>query len=227
MKRLLTYSMLGLVIFNAQACHASPPVAKLNYLPLGDSYTICEGATAAESWPQLLTNHLNAQGIDIALTDNPARTGYTTQNLIDRELPLLDKSSIDFVTICIGVNDWVQGVDSATFKKNLNYILDRVEKKIKNKKNILLITIPDFGVTPSGKFYGGGRNISEGLAAFNGIIQRTAQAHSLPVVDIFPVSKAMGTDTTLVARDGLHPSAKEYAIWETMILPEAVKLLKH
>jgi lysophospholipase L1-like esterase len=36
----------------------------------------------------------------------------------------------------------------------------------------------------------------------------------------------MKDDNSLVAADGLHPSAKEYAVWETMILPEAVKMLK-
>jgi len=36
----------------------------------------------------------------------------------------------------------------------------------------------------------------------------------------------MGKDNSLVAADGLHPSAKEYAIWETLIYPVALNLLK-
>jgi lysophospholipase L1-like esterase len=35
----------------------------------------------------------------------------------------------------------------------------------------------------------------------------------------------MRDDPTLIARDGLHPSAKEYARWEAMIFPVAQKLL--
>ena len=36
----------------------------------------------------------------------------------------------------------------------------------------------------------------------------------------------MGKDGSLVAPDGLHPSAKEYAIWETLIYPVAYGMLK-
>jgi hypothetical protein len=31
----------------------------VKYLPLGDSYTICTGANEDESWPKILTEHLN------------------------------------------------------------------------------------------------------------------------------------------------------------------------
>jgi len=36
----------------------------------------------------------------------------------------------------------------------------------------------------------------------------------------------MDNDPTLVAADGLHPSAKEYAEWEKIIFPAALELLK-
>ncbi|MGL4596526.1 MAG: SGNH/GDSL hydrolase family protein [Bacteroidia bacterium] len=227
MNHLARFLLVLVSISSVNACQATPPPKEsIVYLPLGDSYTICQGATQAESWPLLLTKQLNDSGIPLHLLDNPARTGYTTQNLIDRELPLLDKNKVDFVTLCIGVNDWVQGVDSATFHKNLIYILDRVGQKITNKNNIILLTIPDFGVTPSGKNYGGGRNISEGLMAFNSIIRQEAEKRKLPLVDLFPISKDMEKDASLVAKDGLHPSAKEYAIWEKLIFPSALKMLK-
>lgn len=198
----------------------------IRYVALGDSYTICEGARESESWPVNLTSHCVAAKIPVQLIANPSRTGWTTQNLIDRELPVFDQSDADVVTILIGVNDWVQGVDIETFRKNLKTILDHVQSKLKKKENILLVTIPDFGVTPTGKNYSGGRNISEGISAFNSVIEDEAKNRNLPLVDIFEISKQMGTDQTLVAPDGLHPSAKEYAIWEKMILPEFEKMLR-
>jgi acyl-CoA thioesterase I len=226
MRNFIHLLMFLAVMSSTKACQATPPQNALVYLPLGDSYTICQGATQAESWPVLLTKQLTDSALSIHLLDNPARTGYTSQNLIDRELPLLEKNKVDFVTLCIGVNDWVQGVDSATFHHNLIYILDRIAQKITNKNNIILLTIPDFGVTPAGKNYGGGRNISEGLMGFNAIIRQEAEKRKLPLVDLFPVSKEMEKDVLLVAKDGLHPSAKEYAIWETLIFPSALKMLK-
>jgi len=198
----------------------------ISYLPLGDSYTICEGAKTEESWPVILTGHLNENGLKVGLIANPARTGYTTQNLIDKELPLLEKSNVDFVTLCIGVNDWVRGADSAAFHKNLAYILDAVKSKISDPRRILLLTIPDFSAAPQGKLYSKGRDISKGLSQFNGLILYEAGKRGLKTVDLFGLSQEMRNDLTLVAADGLHPSAKEYAIWEKEIFPVALELLK-
>jgi lysophospholipase L1-like esterase len=217
-----------------QGCTANPETNMTNktdsttvrYVALGDSYTICEGASEKESWPVNLAADLTAKKIPVSLIANPSRTGWTTQDLIDRELPVFDKSDADAVTILIGVNDWVQGVDVATFRKNLKFILDHVQGKLADKQNILLITIPDFGVTPTGKNYSGGRNISAGISEFNEVIKEEAKARNLPLVDIFEATKQMGTDNSLVAPDGLHPSAKEYAIWEKMILPEFEKMIE-
>jgi acyl-CoA thioesterase-1 len=199
--------------------------ASTRYVALGDSYTICEGASENESWPVNVVNDLAAKNIPVNLIANPSRTGWTTKDLIDRELPVFDQSNADAVTLLIGVNDWVQHVEKETFRKNLIFILDHLQAKLKKKENILLITIPDFGVTPTGKIYSGGRDISKGISEFNDVIKEEAAKRNLPVVDIFELSKKMGTDSSLIAEDGLHPSAKEYAEWEKLILPEFEKML--
>ena len=196
------------------------------YVALGDSYTICEGASVVESWPVILTKHLNAAGVNIELIANPSRTGWTTRDLIDRELPVFDESGADFVTVCIGVNDWVRGIDKKEFQKNLKMILDHLQGKLPDKSRIILLTIPDFSVAPSGARYTGGRDATAGISAFNEVIMNEARVRKLKTVDLFEPSKAMQSDATLVAADGLHPSAKEYAIWEKLILPVAVSLLK-
>ena len=197
----------------------------IKYLALGDSYTIGEGAGRGEAFPDLLTNHLKESGIDILLSANPSVTGWTTQDLIDKELPVFDKIKPDFVSLLIGVNDWVQGIDSATFHSNLRFILDHVQSHLPDKSKIVLITIPDFGVTPTGKRYSEGRDISSGITEFNNIIKIEARLRNLPVADIFPETQKMKDDQSLIARDGLHPSAKEYALWEKIIYPVAYKLL--
>jgi lysophospholipase L1-like esterase len=94
------------------------------------------------------------------------------------------------------------------------------------KDRLLIVTVPDFSVTPTGARYSRGRNISEGLTRFNEIINDEAKKRSLKVVDVFPTSKAMKNDPSLIAADGLHPSAKEYAEWEKLIFPAAFELLK-
>jgi len=198
----------------------------LNYIAFGDSYTICTGTSNVnEHWPNILANQLTKEGIKTELVANPSRNGFSTQNVIDYELPLLKTQTIDFATLLIGVNDWVRQVDITTYHKNLNYCIDEIQKKLSHKNHLLLITIPDFGVTPQGKLYGSGRDISKGISEFNDIIKSEAKKRGLICVDIFTLSQQMKNNKDLVSEDGLHPSAKEYAMWETFILPEAMKLL--
>jgi len=204
----------------ATAVGKRPPI---RYLPIGDSYTIGEGLDSKKNFPSLLVNHLSESAIAIELLGNPARTGWTTKDAIDKELPLFKKLKPDFSTLLIGVNDWVQGVTEATFQKNLSYLIDEMQKIVSS--NLILITIPDFSATPNGGQYGRGRNISNGIDAFNHIIVEEGLKRKLLVVDIFKLSQEMKDDPSLVSADGLHPSGKEYQKWEALIYPETIKLL--
>ena len=199
---------------------------KIRYAVIGDSYSCGEGAKPTESWPALLTEHLKSQGVNIDLVSNPSVTGWTTKDAIDKELPKYVNSNPNFATLLIGVNDWVQGVDETAFRNRLSYLLDSMLAVLPNKKRLLVVTIPDFGVTPTGPKYARGRNIHEGITQFNKIVTEEARKRGLQVVDIFPLSKNMGHDKSLVAKDGLHPSAKAYAEWEKIIFPAAQELLK-
>jgi len=198
---------------------------RIRYAVIGDSYSSGEGATPKESWPALLNQHLNAQGLPIDLASNPSVTGWTTKDAIDRELPKFVNSNPNFATLLIGVNDWVQGVDETTFRNRFGYLVDQMLAVLPNKKRLLVVTIPDFGVTPTGPKYARGRNIHEGILRFNQIVTEEARKRGLEVVDIFPISKKMGQDKSLVAKDGLHPSAKAYAEWEKIIFPAVLELL--
>ena len=199
---------------------------RIRYVAIGDSYSIGEGASPDESWPVLLTRHLNAQGLHVALVANPSRTGWTTQQAIDLELPIFLGSKPNFGTIQIGVNDWVQGIDAETFRKHFALLADGMLEVLPNKNRLLVVTIPDFGVTPTGPKYARGRNISEGIASFNKIIAEESNKRGLRVVDVLAISQKMRDDPSLVAADGLHPSAKEYVEWEKTIFQTAFELLR-
>src|SRR6266568_5782060 len=199
---------------------------KIRYAVIGDSYSCGEGATPKESWPAIMTQHFNAQGLHVDLVANPSVTGWTTKDAIDHELPKFINSNPTFATLLIGVNDWVQGIDETTFRNRFSYLLDQMLAVLPNKKHLLVVTIPDFGVTPTGPKYSRGRNIHEGIMQFNQIVTEEARKRGLSVVDIFPLSKKMGKDKSLVAKDGLHPSAKAYAEWEKIISPVVLELLK-
>jgi lysophospholipase L1-like esterase len=220
--------LTGFLLFVSTIAMAQTNVGKekIRYAVIGDSYSCGEGAKPSESWPSLLTAHLKEQGLNIDLVSNPSVTGWTTKDAIDKELPKFVNSNPNFATLLVGVNDWVQGVDEVSFRNRLSYLLDSMLAVLPNKKRLLLVTIPDFGVTPTGHKYSRGRNIHEGIMQFNKIVIEEAHKRGLQVVDIFPLSKKMGEDKSLVAKDGLHPSAKTYAEWERLIFPSALELLK-
>lgn len=190
----------------------------IRYLPLGDSYTIGESVAENDRWPNQLTAKYAATDKTLQIIANPSITGYTSQNLIDHELPLVDSLRPDFVSVLIGVNDYVQGIEAQTFHKNLDYIVKTLKQKLKEPGNIVLVTIPDFGKTRAGAQFGSPAQSETGIIAFNNIIKEVALAHEVSVADIFPVSQAVASDPSLTADDGLHPSAKQYAIWTEIIL---------
>ncbi|MBA3758682.1 SGNH/GDSL hydrolase family protein [Candidatus Saccharibacteria bacterium] len=224
---ILVFTGVGIAVFTTK----KPELVKINpgvpegnivYLPLGDSYTIGQGVSESERWPNQLASELEKTGIGLTIGANPSRTGFTSQDLIDNELPFLAQTKPDFVTVQIGVNDWVQGVPAQTFQKNLQNILDQLQAA---QAKILIVTIPDFGKTPSGAGFGKPEEITAGLQAFNKIIQGEASKRNIPVADVFASSQQVTNDSALVAPDGLHPSGKQYAQWTEIILPLTIKLL--
>ncbi len=208
-KTLLVIFFLNLIVDDIQS-KALP----VRYAALGDSYTIGTGANPQESWPAQVTSRLKIKGVDIELIANLGHNGWTTQNLIDDELPVLRGLDANFVSVQIGTNDWVQGVDKQTFEGNIHQIFSQLLTIVPNPSNILVVTVPDFSVTPAGKYYSGGRDIHQGLAEFNQIIENEAKAFKLRVVDLFPLSQTLGA---LVSPDGLHPSAQGYKRWADLI----------
>jgi lysophospholipase L1-like esterase len=175
----------------------------------------------------VLVKHLAEKGYSVDLAGNPARTGYTTDDLIRKELPVFDAEKPDIVTLLIGVNDYVRGKELDEFRCNLVFILDHLQKGMKHSQQIVLIAIPDYSVTPGGKLYASGRDVSEDLREWNDEIRKEAQKRKLPFVDIFPLTQRMGEDRSLTAADGLHPSAKEVALWEEKIFIAVVKIIEH
>ncbi len=206
------------MVFFFSAMNAFAQDQSIRYVALGDSYTIGTGATPTQAWPSVVVERLRKNGIAIELTANLGVNGWTTQNLIDHELPALAKLKPDVVTVLIGANDFVQGIPAQMFDKNIQFIFDYLAKTFP-KTEILVITVPDFSVTPFGKEFSSVRDVSKGLFEFNQIITKEARARNLKVVDLYSFSKKMGVDGTLICPDGLHPSAKEYDRWAQFIEP--------
>ena len=85
-----------------------PDTTSVRYLALGDSYTIGTGASdSSHNYPSILASRVAKETRTKVDVTNPAVNGFTTLNLIDRELPYVGRVKPDLVSILIGVNDLV------------------------------------------------------------------------------------------------------------------------
>lgn len=86
-----------------------------SYLALGDSYTIGESVPAEQSFPNQLAGLLRVRNEPILLPQIIAKTGWTTDELIDAIEKTEQGSPIptdhDLVTLLIGVNNQYRGRD--------------------------------------------------------------------------------------------------------------------
>lgn len=197
---------------------------QITYISIGDSYTIGNGNLEADRWPNVLTQHLNEAEINIRLIANPAVSGYTVQDAIQIELPVVERLRPDFVTVLIGANDNFSQTNPSIFEQDLKELLDKLQPMLKNPKNIILITIPNYSKSPAGARYDTA-GVSESIEEYNKIIKDQAERRDLKLADIFPISQTMtGADDYI--SDGLHPSAQGYAKWEKVIYPVVYEFLK-
>ena len=190
------------------------------FLPLGDSYTIGEGVALQDSWPEQFLTYLNKKERHWKIPINPSKTGFTTQDLIDKELPLVKEFEPDKISLLIGVNDWVQEVDESVYRKNIKDILVYLSDYIDLEHDLLALNIPDFSLSKEGHKYAKGRDIAAGLHLFNEVFKEECNWFSVNVVDIYSLTQTLGTDEANFAPDGLHPSAGMYKEWVKLIIKE-------
>ena len=200
--------------------------AALAYLALGDSYTIGEGVEDADRWPVQLAARLRAMGIPLADPRIIATTGWTTDELaaaMDAVEPLGDWN---FVSLLIGVNNQYRGRPVDDYAGEFQRLLRRSIALAGGRADrVLVLSIPDWGVTPFALASGRDRpSIAAALDAYNAAARGACAAAGVAFVDITCISRAADT-AGLLAEDGLHPSAAQYARWTDAALPVARALL--
>lgn len=190
------------------------------YLALGDSYTIGESVSQAQSFPYLLVSKLNSRGKNFAPPTVIARTGWTTNDLQKAIGEANITKKYDFVTLLIGVNNQYQGLSMSTYRTQFRDLLNQAINFAGGKvSHVSVLSIPDWGQTPSGKRSGRStQKITEEIAAFNAINKAESSARGVSYTNITPASNRVTSDPALVAMDGLHYSGKMHAIWVDAII---------
>jgi lysophospholipase L1-like esterase len=191
---------------------------------LGDSYTIGTSVEAGRGWPDQLVAALAGPPPALELVANLGVNGYTSDDLIRDQLPALVTLAPAFASVLIGVNDVVQGVPADTYAANVDRILDAVLTHMAPDR-VVTVAIPDYTVTSSGADYGDPRRRHDGIVANNSIMARASVERGIRFVDIFDLSRQAAHDRSLVAGDGLHPSARQYSLWVGRIAPIVAELL--
>ena len=201
-------------------------IKALKYLALGDSYTIGESVPLEKNFPHQVVALLRKEKVNI---DDPAivaKTGWTTDELQEQLSRVRLAVPFDFVTLLIGVNNQYRGRSEKEYAQQFEELLQQAIGYAGDKTNLVIVlSIPDWGVTPFAK----DRNrteIAKEIDAFNAINEKIAKKYKVHYINITAFTREASTDKTLVAEDGLHPSAKDYARWAKLVAELMLKIIK-
>jgi len=211
----------------ALAAIADPAAPAPRWLALGDSYTIGEGVSAAERWPQQLAAALQRDGVAVAAPEVVARTGWTTDELSGAMDAHEFHAPYALVALLIGVNNQYRGRDVANYRSEFSALLKRAIALAGDvREHVIVISIPDWGVTRFGHESGRDRaQIARELDAYNAANRDIAASEHVRWVDVTAASRDGGERADMLVGDGLHPSAAMYARWVEAILPAAKEAL--
>ncbi len=216
MRYLILFCAFSLVsCTKSQPVNANPPTifggqnsskTIKHYLALGDSYTIGTAIGASQAYPALITDSLNAVADKDSIVLNViAKNGWRTLELQSAMNPISDTVQYDAVTLLIGVNDQYNGRNVAKYKasfiENLNTALQYVNG---DTNKVLVISIPDYSVTPFGFNSGRANTISNEIKQYNAVNKQVADSLGVRYTDIFYISRLAEMQASLVASDGLH-----------------------
>jgi lysophospholipase L1-like esterase len=203
----------------------SPTPPGLLYLALGDSYTIGEKVASGERFPGQLTQRLRATGVEMRSPQIIARTGWTTTDLFMQIVKARPQGPFDLVTLLIGVNNQYRGMNLDEYQREFEVLVEQaIDFTGMDAGRVIVLSLPDWGVMPYARNFSRAL-IGQQIDAFNRANKAIAGAKGVRYVNITPLSRKCGENASLVASDGLHPSAKQYQQWVDLILPEALAAL--
>jgi len=193
-----------------------------SYLALGDSYTIGQSVMASENFPNQTVQLLKNQGYDFKSPEIVATTGWTTDELQNNINNHSFIPPYDIVTLLIGVNNQYRGRPVDTYKPEFENLLKQAIQFAGGKADrVIVLSIPDWGVTP----FASSRDrdqIAREIDEYNAANKTISENYKVNYIDITPWTREAANDLSLLAADGLHPSAKEYKRWSEK-LAEKIK----
>jgi lysophospholipase L1-like esterase len=186
----------------------------LRYVAMGDPYTFGDGVRQMDRWPNQMVRILRPE-LDLDLVANLAGRGAASRQVVESQLPALQKLSPQFVSVQVGANDVCVYDEhtTAAYRANMVTILDAVLALVEPDR-VIVLTAPDYTLTPAHRVCtGDAAEQAARIQELNGILGQVAAERGIAVVDIAPIADRVAQDRTLIAADGTHPSGKQYAGW--------------
>ena len=224
--KILFFGIIGLL---AQSCSTDSAMItspiNYKYLALGDSYTIGQSVCETCRFPIQLQDSISKyiNDIDTFQTKIIAQTGWTTGNLKSAIVSQNPSSDYDLVTLLIGVNNQYQNKPFILYEQEFPELVATAIQKAKgDKKNVIVVSIPDYAFTPFGN---GNSTISNQIDNYNAFAENYCLTNNITFVNITDITRLGLAQTNLVATDGLHPSTIAYTKFVERILPKAKEKL--
>ncbi|HEX8017654.1 MAG TPA: SGNH/GDSL hydrolase family protein [Flavobacterium sp.] len=207
------------------------PIAKsINYLALGDSYTIGQSVCETCRFPEQLKTSLKMFYTQTNFSLNViATTGWTTTNLISAINQQKPESNYDLVTLLIGVNNQYQGRDFSVYEKEFPELVTKAISLAKgDKKNVIVVSIPDYAYTSYAKNLSDSQKtkITTEIDQYNAFAESYCKTNQIVFVNITDITRQGLSNPNLVASDGLHPSESAYALFVDRLLPKVKVILQ-
>jgi acyl-CoA thioesterase I len=205
-----------------------PVIRNINYLALGDSYTIgqsvCETCRFPEQLKDSLKNHLlSTDNISVKVV---AQTGWTTTNLKNAIANENLIAEFDLVTLLIGVNNQYQNRPFSLYETEFPELLQTAITLANGDLNrVIVVSIPDYAFTPFGQGSSNPENISNQLDQYNLFAKNHAESLGIEFVNITDITREGLNNSELVASDNLHPSELAYTQFVERLLPIAKNIL--
>ena len=195
----------------------------VRYVAMGDSYSIGTGVSPDEAWPRQLAARL--ADLEVDLIANLAVNGSTAADVATEQLPDLEGLEPELASVLVGVNDVVRGVPEEEYGARVSEILDGMLQLLPASR-VFGVATPDYTASRQGGAYGVPEQQRADVLRNNEIMRGACEYRGITfVADTFDISQQLSGGAGMLAADGLHPSAAQYARWVDAIEPAVRAML--
>jgi len=186
------------------------------YVAVGASETTGTGSDQPlrDGWPRVLHRVALPPG---SVMVNMGVPGTTVAQAIAEQVDATLAARPNLITVWLNVNDMTRGVSAAEYERQLESLVRAVRRSATTR--VLVANAPPLDQLPAyqaGTLVGlpAPEVVRQLVADYNAATARVVQRQGALLVDLHAAAlaaRSAGTETTLVSRDGFHPSTAGHA----------------